>query len=195
MTNLIKNAKIAFCSITKEDGHSNGKHLLGIFVDKKFKKQFIKDFNEVWEDGKTKKAKKPVYDPEDWFSKDDNGELVFWLNKDAGSEFGIKLQKEEGTDFKKSDFGTIGAGSIADVSYDLYYFNHPKYGEMGLRAIKAVKLISLVPYTDDGGVGGDSVEDDTESKKDKSSDDDVKTKKSKKDKKKKGKKKKGNKDD
>ncbi len=185
MTNLIKKAKIAFCSITKEEGHANGKHLLGIYVDKKFKKAFEADFDSVWEENKTKKAKKPVYDSSDWFSKDDDGKLVFWLNKDAGSEFEIKLQKEEGSDFKKSDFGTIGAGSIADVSYDLYYYNHPKYGEMVLRAIKAVKLIDLVPYTDDGGVGGDSVEDDTTTSAKSDDDGEVKTKKSKKDKKKK----------
>jgi len=186
MTNLITQAKIAFCSITKEDGHSNGSHLLGVYVNKKFKKAFEADFDSVWEENKTKKAKKPVYDSSEWFSKDDDGNLVFWIKKDAGSEFGIKLQKEEGSDFKKSDFGKIGAGSIADVSYDLYYYNHPKYGEMVLRAIKAVKLIDLVPYTDDGGVGGDSVEDDTESKKsDEDGDGEVKTKKSKKDKKKK----------
>ena len=189
MTNLIKKAKIAFCSITKEDGHANGKHLLGVYVDKKFKKAFGADFESVWEDNKTKKAKKPVYDYNEWFSKDDDGNLIFWINKDAGSEFKIKLQKDEGSDFKKSDFGKIGTGSIADVSYDLYYYNHPKYGEMVLRAIKAVKLIDLVPYIDDGGVGGESVEDDTESAQS-DGDGEVKTKKSKKDKKKKKKSKK-----
>ncbi len=188
MTNLIKNAKIAFCSITKPEGHSNGKHLLGVYVDKKFKKAFESDFTALWDENKTKKAKKPVYSFEDWFSKDDDGNLVFWLNKDAGSEFGIKLQKEEGTDFKKSDFSIIGSDSIADVSYDIYYYNHPKYGEMVLRAIKAVKLITLVPYSDDGGVGGESVEDDEP--KIKKDDEDVPSKKSKKDKKKKKKSKK-----
>ena len=40
MTKIIKDAKVAFCSVTSAGGYANGKHLLGVYVDKKFKKQF-----------------------------------------------------------------------------------------------------------------------------------------------------------
>ncbi len=160
MTELIQNAKIAFASVTKPEGHKNGKHLLGVYVDKKFKKNFETKFNELWEEEKTNKAKNPVYASKEWFSEDDKGNLVFWINKDAKSEFKIKFKQAEGCNFKYKDFGMIGEGSIADVSYDLYYYNHKDFGEMILRSIKAIKLIELVPYSDDGGVGGDEISED-----------------------------------
>lgn len=181
----IEKAKLAFCSVTKPEGHSNGKHLLGVYVDKKFKKEFIKNFDEIWEENKTTKVKKPVYSAEEWFSEDDNGKLIFWLNKDAGSEYQIKLSQGEDCSFTRKDFERIGAGSIANVSYDLYYHNHKKYGEMVLRSIKAISLLELVPYEDDGGVGGKSLDNDENYKDFEKSEDDLpkKEKKSKKNKK------------
>ena len=187
MTNKIKNAKVSFASVTKPDGFKNGKHLLGIYVDKAFKKQFEKDFNAVWTENKTAKAKKPAYDFNEWFSKDDDtGELIFWLNANAHKERGIIFKQGEGCDFTAKDFAKIGTGSIIDVSYDLYYFNSPDYGEMVLRSIKAISLKELVPYEDDGGIEGNAVDmGETEPAK---SDDDKPVKKDKKKKKKKSKK-------
>lgn len=190
MTELITGATVAFASITKPDGHKNGKHLLGVYVDKKFKKQVEKDFAEIWEDGKTKKAKKPVYDMKDWFSKDekDKKKIIFWLTAKADKERGIVFKQGEGCEFTEDDFAKIGAGSKIDVSYDLYYFNSADYGEMVNRSIKAISLLDLVPYEDDGGVEGETIERKAKSKKSKKKD--KKSKKVKEDKPKKSKKKK-----
>ena len=161
MVELIKEAKVAFCSVTKPDGHKNGKHLLGIYVSKKFKKKVEADFEKVWQDGKTSKAKKPVYDMADWFSKDekDKEKIIFWLTARADKDRGIIFKQGKGCDFKQADFGKIGAGSTIDLSYDLYYFNSTDYGEMVSRSIKAISLMELVAYEgDDGGVEGDVVE-------------------------------------
>jgi len=159
MTNIIKGAIVSFCSVTSPHGFKNGKHLLGVYVDKKFKKQFEKDFNAVWEESKTSKAKNPVYDFKEWFSKDDKtGELIFWLNADASKERGIVFKQPKGANFSQQDFGKIGTKSEIDVSYDLYYHNHSTYGEMVLRSIKAISLVDLVPYEDDGGLDGEAVE-------------------------------------
>ena len=189
MTKILKNAIVSFCSVTSPHGHKNGKHLLGVYVDKDFKKQFEKDFNEVWENGKTAKANKPAYKFKDWFSKDEKtGELIFWITGKAGKERGIIFKNGKGCSFKPKEFGTIGTGSTIDVSYDIYYYNDNDYGEMVLRSIKAIALKKLIPYSDDGGVDGETVEvgqsksDDEDEKPVKK---DKKDKKSKKDKKKK----------
>ncbi len=185
MGNIIKNAEVSFCSITKPDGHKNNKHLLGVFVDKDFKKQFAKDFDAIWVENKTAKAKKPVYNFEDWFSVDDGehnkankGRIVFWLNANAHSEYGITLKQCQDCDFEEEDFAVIGTGSIVDVEYDLYYYNHPTYGEMVLRSIKAVLLKKLVRYE-----GGDNLDGNVISKKKKLPKEDEPKKKKKKKKK------------
>jgi len=180
---------VAFASVTRAEGHKNGKHLLGIYIDKKVKKQIEKDFDTIWQDNKTSKAKKPVYDNKDWFSKDEKtGDLIFWITAVANKERGIIFKQDDDADFSAEDFGKIGAGSVIDVSYDLYYFNSPDYGEMVSRSIKAILLKELVPYEDDGGVGGNTVEVNTSKKEDKKSE--KKDKKSKKDKSEKSEKKK-----
>ena len=193
MSHKIENAEVSFASITKPDGHKNNKHLLGVFVDKDFKKQFEKDFEQVWAENKTAKAKKPIYNVEDWFSKDDGehdkknkGRIVFWINANAHSEFGITLKQCDDCEFTEEDFAVIGTGSIIDVEYDLYYFNSPDYGEMVLRSIKAVLLKDLIRYE-----GGDSLDGKAIKKKEKSESKQVdKVDKEDKKKKKKGKKKK-----
>ncbi len=159
MTKIIKNAVVSFCSVTKQGGHKNGKHLLGIYVDKKFKKQFEKDFNEVWEDGKTAKAKKPVYDFNDWFSKEeDTKKLIFWVNAKADKERGIIFKNGKGCSFKPKDFAKIGTNSVIDLEFDIYYFNSSEHGEMVSRAIKAISLKDLVPYEGGSNLDGEIVE-------------------------------------
>ena len=44
---ILKNVKVSFASLTSDTGFKNGKHLLGVVVDKAFKKQFKEDFNKV----------------------------------------------------------------------------------------------------------------------------------------------------
>lgn len=176
MSNKILDAEVSFCSITKPDGHKNNKHLLGVYVDKAFKKKFEKDFNKCWDENKTAKAKKPAYAFKDWFSKDDGehdkknkGRLVFWLNANAHSEYGITLKQCDDCDFDEKDFGVIGTNSVIDVEYDLYYHNHADYGEMVLRSIKAVLLKKLVRYE-----GGDDLDGKAIQKKDKAKKEDKK---------------------
>jgi len=159
MTKKLENVKVAFASVAREDGHKNGKHLLGVYVDKKFKKEVEEDFDTVWKDNKTSKAKKPVYSMDDWFSTcDKTGKPIFWLTAKADKERGIIFKQCDDCEFEAEDFGKIGADSVIDVSYDLYYFNSGDYGEMVSRSIKAILLKVLVPYEDDGGVGGNTVE-------------------------------------
>lgn len=195
MSKTINNAVVAFCSITKPEGHKNGKHLLGVYVNKKFKKQFEKDFDATWEENKTAKAKKPVYSSDEWFAKDNGegdkkrkGDLIFFMNAKADSEYGITLKQPEDADFTEEDFGVIGQGSVIDVEYDLYYFNHKEHGEMVLRSIKAVLLKDLVRYE-----GGDNLDGKAIKKKEKKSEDSDEPKKVKKEKKSKKKEKKGKK--
>ncbi len=178
----IIDAEVSFCSIMGENGFKNNKHLLGVFVDKAFKKQFEKDFNKTWEENKTAKAKKPVYDMNDWFSEDDGeynkenkGRIVFWINANAHSEYGITLKQCDDCDYEEEDFAVIGSGSSIDVEYDLYYYNHQTYGEMILRSIKAVLLKKLVRYE-----GGDNLDGKSITKKDKIPKEEKKEKKKKK---------------
>ena len=156
---VIENCKVNFCSVTKPEGHKNGKHLIGVYVDKAFKKQFEKDFLSIWEENKTAKAKKPVYDVADWFSKDedDSSKIIFWVNKAAASEFEIDFKQAPGCDFTEDDFSTIGTNSVIDLEYDLYYYNHPTYGEMVLRSIKGICLKELVPYEGGSNLEGESI--------------------------------------
>jgi len=185
MTNKLKDVKVAFASVTRAEGHKNGKHLLGVYVDKKVKKQVEKDFDAIWGDNKSAKAKKPVYSNKDWFSKcEKTGKLIFWLTAVAGKERGIIFKQDDDADFSAEDFCKIGTDSVIDVSYDLYYVNSADYGEMVSRSIKAILLRELVPYEDDGGVGGNTVEVNT-SKKSEDSDEPKEVKKDKKKKKKK----------
>lgn len=196
-------AEVSFCSITNADGHKNGKHLLGVYVDKAFKKQFEKDFDKTWDENKTKKAKKPVYPVKDWFSKDDGkhdkknkGRIVFWVNANASAERGITLKQCDECDFDEKDFGKIGTGSIIDLEYSLYYHNN-EYGEMVLRSIQAVLLKKLVEFEGGDSLDGNAIKREEKSegkkakkdKKGKKSDKDEKPKKSKKDKSEKKKKK------
>lgn len=190
-----ENRKVSFASVTKKEGHKNGKHLLGIYVDKKFKKDFIAEFNKIWEDNKSQKAKKPAYDVEDWFSKDeDTKELIFWTTARAKPEDergDIIFKQGKGCSFTHKDFTKIGTGSIIDLSVDLYFFNSSDYGEMVSRSIRAISLKELVPYEADGGLEGDAVDmssvndDDADESSEGEVPKDKKKKKEKKDKKKK----------
>jgi len=158
-----KDMVVSFASLTEKEGYKNGKHLLGVYVDKTFKKNFTKEFNAIWEENKTAKAKKPVYALEDWFSvDDDSGKIIFWSNAKAGKnengKVAITFKQGDDTKFTSKDFKKIGTGSIIDLSYDLYYFNSPDYGEMVLRSIKGVLLKKLVAYEADGGLDGDTVD-------------------------------------
>lgn len=158
MTKVLTDAKVAFCSVSRPDGHKHGKHLLGVFVDKKFKKELEKDFEALWLENKTKKAKKPTYSMDEWFSEDEKTkELIFWTTANASAERGIKFKQGKGCNFTEDDIKIIGAGSIIDLSFDIYYFNSPSYGEMVSRSIKAIALKELVPYSDDGGLDGEEI--------------------------------------
>lgn len=156
---VIKDVEVSFCSVTNEDGHKNGKHLIGVYVDKKFKKKFVADFETVWADNKTAKARKPKYSTDEWFSEDeDDGRLIFWVNKSANSDIPIDFKRATGTKFTGSDFEIIGKGSVIDLEYSLYYHNHPQYGEMVLRAIKGIMLKELVPYEGGSELDGETME-------------------------------------
>jgi hypothetical protein len=185
----LKKAKVAFCSVTSENGFKNGKHLLGVYVDKKFKKEVAKNFNAIWEENKTAKAKKPVYDMEDWFSTNDDGDLIFWVNKAVNSKVPITFKMCDTCNFKGEDFGVIGDGSTIDLEYDIYYHNDKTYGEMVLRSIKAILLRELVKYEGGDNLGGKSVDVGTTKPSDDEDADEPVEKESKKDKKKKKKKK------
>jgi len=183
MTKKLEDVKVAFASVTRENGHKHGKHLLGVYVGKKYRKEVEKDFDTVWRDNKTSKAKKPVYNMDDWFSEcEKTGKPIFWITAVAGKERGIIFKQDDDAEFSAEDFGKMGTDSVIDVSYDIYYYNHPDYGEMVSRSIKAILLKKLVPYEDDGGVGGNTVE-----VKSKKKDEPVKKDKKKKKKKKKNK--------
>ena len=194
---IIKKCKVSFASVTKPDGHKNGKHLLGVYVDKAFKKQFEKDFEKVWEENKTSKAKKPAYAVKDWFSKDEKTkELIFWTTAKANKERGIIFKQGKGCDFTEDDFEVMGTNSVIDLEYDLYYFNSADYGEMVNRSIKAISLLKFVKYEGGSDIEGDDI---GASKKKKEEDEDApkkgkKGKKVKEDKPKKKTKKKGKKD-
>jgi len=156
---ILKNVKVSFASLTSDTGFKNGKHLLGVVVDKAFKKQFKEDFNKVWEENKTAKAKKPAYDMEDWFSIDEETEeIIFWTNAKAGKERGIIFKQAKGQHFTSENFKTMGTGSMIDLEYDLYYFNSPTYGEMTLRSIKAVCLNEFVAYAGGSDLEGKSID-------------------------------------
>lgn len=174
---ILKKCKVSFASVTNPEGHKNGKHLLGVYVTKDFKKQFEKDFNKVWEDNKTSKAKKPAYAVKDWFSKDEKtNELIFWTTAKADKDRGIIFKQGKGCDFTEDDFEVMGTGSVIDLEYDVYYYNSADYGEMVNRSIKAISLREFVKYEGGSDIEGDEIGASKKSKKD--------DKKSKKDKKK-----------
>lgn len=165
MTFTYKDRKVIFASLTKPEGHKDGKHMLGIEVSKAEKKELVKKFAEVWEDGKSKKDKKPKYDVKDWFSKNDDGVLVFWLKRKADSKpmtFKIADKKMEA-----DMFTTLGEGSIVDVEFDFYF--HDYNGDvMVLRSLNAIRLVKYIEYTgSEGGstLDGETVEVDSKKKK------------------------------
>jgi len=156
MTITFKGKKVIFASLTKPDGHKDGKHMLGIEVDKKEKKDLIKKFEEVWEDGKSKKDKKPKYAVKDWFSKTDDGVLVFWLKRKSDSKpMTFKIANSQ---MDADMFTTLGEGSIVDVEFD-FYFHEYNGDSMVLRSLNAIRLVTYVEYT--GSEGGSTLDGDT----------------------------------
>lgn len=157
MVKTFKNAKVVFASVTTEDGHKNGKHLLGIEIDKKQKKDIEKTFADLWKENKTAKAKKPAYDVADWFSKDEEtGALQFWMTRKAsGKPMTFKVKDSDMTGEMFTDFG---AGSVIDVEFDLYYFSSSDYGEMVSRSLNAIRLVKYKQYEGGGStLEGESV--------------------------------------
>jgi hypothetical protein len=158
MKELILDAKVAFASITKPEGHSDGKHMVGVYVDKKFKKDFLKKGEEFWENEKNSKDTKQDHGPSEWFSEDedDSSKIIFWATAKAETDYPITLKNGPGCSFKLSDFSKIGKGSIIDLSVSVYYYVYK--GKPGLgRGINAVSLKKLVAYEGDDGLDGDVV--------------------------------------
>lgn len=156
MKEKILNATVAFASITKPSGFKDGKHLLAIYVEKSFKKDFIEKADKFWNDEKSTKDDKQDHGPSEWFSKDDDGKLMFWLSAKADNDRGITMKNGTGCSFVISDFDKIGKGSVIDVSFSTYYYNYQ--GKPGLgRSINAVALKELVEWDGDDGLDGDSL--------------------------------------
>jgi len=157
MVKSLKNVKVVFASVTKEGGHKNGKHLLGIEITKEQKKEITKDFEALWSDNKSAKAKKPAYPVEDWFSKDEQtGAIQFWMTKKAdGKPATFKIADKSMTAEMFTDFGE---GSIIDVEFDLYFFKSADYGEMVSRSFNAIRLVEYKQYEGGGStLEGESV--------------------------------------
>lgn len=187
---IFDNVEVAFAQVTGE-GNENGKHLIGIFVDKKMLKALEKERVAVWDKGNTGTRKTPFQSLEDWCSEDEeDGRKFVWLSCDAdpsNPSHALDYIVGEGDDFTMKDFAIIGAGSKVTVEFNMFMTkkNDKKKENVG-RSMIAIQLHDLVPF--EGGatpttLKGKKLSGDGTSKKSKKADDSKSEKK--KDKKKK----------
>lgn len=143
---IFENVKVAFAQITGE-GNDNGKHLIGIFVNKDNVKEL-------------KKARKAVYGKDvdegdlkqsldDWMETDEEtGKKFLWLGCDAdpaNPAHALDYIVDEDDDFTMKDFAIIGTGSKVTVEFNMFKTTFKKKPNIG-RALIAVQLNTLVPF-------------------------------------------------
>ncbi len=147
---VFEKVEVAFAQITGE-GNDNGKHLIGIFTDKKMMKALDKEREAVWDKGNTGTRKTPMQSLEDWCSEDeDDGRTFLWLSCEAdpaNPSHALDYIVGEGGDFKMKDFGIIGKGSKVTVEFNMFMTKKSdKKKENVGRALIAVQLEELVPF-------------------------------------------------
>ena len=183
---VVKKAKVAFASVTKPEGHKNGKHMIGIYVTKDEKKALLKVANSAWKDGKSSKQEDPDHDPKKWFQKDETtGEIIFWVTANVKAKFPLELQNVDGGSFKKKHFASMGLGSIINLEYGIYHYKNDS-GEGVARSANTIQLLTYEKFVGGSELNGQAVDMD---EKDPDEEEAPKAKKDKKDKKKKKKKK------
>ena len=160
MNLTLKSKTVAFAVLTgkgRQSKKDENEYTLAVECTPKEKKKIVNEVLEFFMDNKSNKVTKPKQDPEDWFtvSKSDDSNFVFWGSEVVSS--GVTYKVAPNTGYTMQNFADLGADSVVDVEYRLFYYNN-SFGEgIGLR-LSAVKLNSFVKYT---GGGGASLEGDT----------------------------------
>lgn len=157
----LDNSKVAYAILTGRGVQNKDKigtdkemeYVCAISVSKDEKKDIIKTITEFYEANvSTKWAKdnENAKDPESFFKedKDDKKRFTFWASQAVSS--GIAYKRKAGTDYLEKDFGEIGAGTIGDIEYSIFFFTHNGREGVGLR-LSAFKLSELTRYTGKGG--------------------------------------------
>lgn len=185
---IFENVEVAFAQVTGE-GNDNGKHLLGIYTDKKVVKALKKEREKVWEKGNTGARKEPMQSLDDWMSEDEeSGRQFVWLSCDAKPDnpsHALDYVVGDDDDFTIGDFGIIGKGSKVTVEFNMFITkkNDNKKENVG-RSLIAIQLLELVPF--EGGAAPTTLKgkklkaDGTSKTKAKSEDEEPKKKKKKK---------------
>ncbi len=179
---IIKAVRIKYAALKETD--DNDKFKVIFTFDDDDDCEALKDqIDAFWKENKPKGAKKPrnlpyfISEPSDEYPDDeDEGRLIFIASKNETSKEGkdlggVQVIKKNGVPYGDDDVPTVGGGTVANLSTDMFCWTHKRDHGVSLWLNK-LQVLDLVEFSGgdefgDESEGADNFDDDKAEKKDK----------------------------
>ena len=158
---IVKNVRLKYGAIATPNDEGKYKAIF-VFDDEEQEEALKETIMNFWEDNKKKGSKKKpdnvpflISEPsEEYPDPEDEGKLIFIATKNEATKDGksmyVPVFKKNGIEYDKDEIPNVGAGTIANISIDLFTWEFK--GKHGVSIwLQKIQILDLHEYA-----GGDS---------------------------------------